>query len=69
MMRNYDDNGNILEPCGCIEAKVLDTGHYCSKVPLQFQIALGFATDCFDSEDLEPVPGNEGRLPDKPTLH
>ena len=40
-----------------------------TKVPLQFQIALGFATDCFDSEDLEPVPGNEGRLPDKPTLH
>tara|TARA_R110000796_G_scaffold12320_7_gene40819 strand:- start:888 stop:1187 length:300 start_codon:yes stop_codon:yes gene_type:complete len=40
-----------------------------TKVPLQFQIALGFATDCFDSEDLEPVPGNDGRLPDKPTLH
>jgi len=40
-----------------------------TKLPLQFQIALGFATDCFDLEDLEPVPGNEGWLPDKPTLH
>jgi len=53
MMRNYDDNGNILEPCGCIEAKVLDTGHSCSELPMQFEMALGLATDCFDMTELE----------------
>lgn len=24
-----DERGNTLAACGCIEAKVLDTGHYC----------------------------------------
>lgn len=28
----YDDRGNIVEACGCIEAKVLDTGHYCTNL-------------------------------------
>ena len=25
----YNSNGSIVEKCGCVEAKVLDTGHYC----------------------------------------
>tara|TARA_R110000787_G_scaffold60675_4_gene137610 strand:- start:1121 stop:1441 length:321 start_codon:yes stop_codon:yes gene_type:complete len=25
----YNSNGSIVEMCGCVEAKVLDTGHYC----------------------------------------
>lgn len=52
MMKDYDDNEK-KEPCGCIEAKVLDTGHYCSDLPMQFEIALGLATDCFDMSELE----------------
>jgi hypothetical protein len=53
-MKSKDDKSdNTLESCGCIKAKVLDTGHYCSKIPEEFKVALGFATDCFDIVDLE----------------
>ena len=48
-----DKSDNTLESCGCIKAKVLDTGHYCSQIPEEFKVALGFATDCFDICDLE----------------
>lgn len=27
-----DERGNYIEPCGCIEARVLDDGHYCDTV-------------------------------------
>ena len=27
-----DERGNCIEPCGCIEARVLDDGHYCDTV-------------------------------------
>ena len=31
-MKSKDDKrDNTLESCGCIKAKVLDTGHYCSQ--------------------------------------
>ena len=43
-----DKRDNALESCGCIKAKVLDTGHYCDNLPEDFKIALDFATDCFD---------------------
>tara|TARA_B110000259_G_C13887021_1_gene351345 strand:- start:90 stop:404 length:315 start_codon:yes stop_codon:yes gene_type:complete len=29
----YNSNNSIIEKCGCVEAKVLDTGHYCEKTP------------------------------------
>ena len=48
-----DKSDNTLESCGCIKAKVLDTGHYCSRIPEEFKVALGFATDCLEPGDLE----------------
>ena len=48
-----DKRDNALESCGRIKDKVADTGHYCSQVPEDFKVALGFATDCFDIFDLE----------------
>ena len=37
-----------------VEAKVLDTGHYCDRVTTNdFETALGLATDCFDMCELE----------------
>tara|TARA_R100000541_G_scaffold10430_1_gene18292 strand:+ start:237 stop:641 length:405 start_codon:yes stop_codon:yes gene_type:complete len=29
---DVDERGNYIEPCGCIEAKVLSEGHYCDTV-------------------------------------
>jgi|TARA_B110000483_G_scaffold61709_1_gene76768 hypothetical protein len=53
-MKSKDDKrDNTLESCGCIKDTVADTGHYCSKIPEEFKVALGFATDCFDINDLE----------------
>ena len=53
-MKSKDDKrDNTLESCGCIKAKVLDTGHYCAQIPEEFKVALGFATDCFDICDLD----------------
>ena len=52
-MSKHDEKDGNLCPCGCIKAKVLDTGHYCSQIPEDFKVALGFATDCFDMCDLE----------------
>ena len=48
-----DKRDNTLESCGCIKAKVLDTGHYCSQIPEEFKVALGFATDCLEPGELE----------------
>jgi len=52
-MSKQDEKEDTLHPCGCIKSKALDTGHYCSKIPEDFKVALGFATDCFDICDLE----------------
>jgi len=52
-MSTQDENEDIVYPCGCIKVTALDTGHYCSKTPRDFKVALGFATDCFDICDLE----------------
>ena len=52
-MSKHDEKDNTVYPCGCIKAKALDTGHYCSRIPEDFKVALGFATDCFDVCDLE----------------
>ena len=53
MKSKVDKRDNTLESCGCIKAKVLETGHYCSQIPEDFKVALGFATGCFDIVDLE----------------
>ena len=52
-MSEHDEEDNPLHPCGCMKAKVLDTGHYCSQIPEDFKVALGFATDCFEPGELE----------------
>ena len=53
VMSKHDEKDDTVYPCGCIKAKALDTGHYCSRIPEDFKVALGFATDCFDIVDLE----------------
>ena len=52
-MSKHDEKEGTLYPCGCIKAKALDTGHYCSQIPEDFKVALGFATDCFEPGELE----------------
>ena len=52
-MSKHDKRDNTLESCGCVKAKVLNTGHYSVQIPGDFKVALGFATDCFDICDLE----------------
>ena len=52
-MSKQDEKDDMLYPCGCSEAKALDIGHYCSQIPEDFKVALGFATNCFDMCDLE----------------
>ena len=52
-MSEHDEEDNTLHSCGCMKTKVLDTGHYCSQIPEDFKVVLGFATDCFDICDLE----------------
>jgi hypothetical protein len=53
-MKSKDDKrDNTLESCGCIKDTVADTGHYCSQIPEEFKVALGFATDCFEPGELE----------------
>ena len=53
-MSNRHEKDDALYPCGCVEAKVLDTGHYCDRVTTNdFETAIGLATDCFDMCELE----------------
>ena len=52
-MNKHDEKDDTVYPCGCTKVTVLDTGHSCSKIPEDFKVALGFATDCFDMCDLE----------------
>ena len=52
-MNKHDEKDDTVYPCGCTKVMVLDTGHSCSKIPEDFKVALGFATDCFDVCDLE----------------
>ena len=52
-MSKHDEKDDTVYPCGCVKAKALDIGHYCSQIPEDFKVALGFATDCFDVCDLE----------------
>ena len=52
-MSEHDEKDNTVYPCGCIKAKALDIGHYCSKIPEEFKVALGFATDCLEPGELE----------------
>ena len=52
-MSKQDEKDDMLYPCGCSKAKALDIGHYCSQIPEDFKVALGFATDCFEPRELE----------------
>ena len=52
-MSKHDEKDDTVYPCGCIKAEALDTEHYCSKIPEDFKVALGFATDCLEPGELE----------------
>ena len=52
-MSEHDEKDDTVYLCGCIKAKASDTGHYCSQIPEDFKVALGFATDCFEPGELE----------------
>ena len=53
MTKSDNDDIKIVEPCGCHEGAVLDTGCCCESPSEIFGIHWGLATDCFDESDLE----------------
>ena len=38
-MSKHDEKDDTVYPCGCVKAKALDIGHYCSQIPEDFKVA------------------------------